>query len=130
MMAGLAAGIPARAAEIDQIPPVLMQNVTCMLDGLKSMKGFENPKFGYINRNGWYHPYVQYEYTEGSGWRLTIWFEAAKWERGTGEPERYLFETHLPGIRGPSEMKFDWGTTAVADRWHAKCAVDTVVTVG
>jgi len=127
---GLVAANPAHGAEVYDAPPILKQNVACMLNVLKSARGYTSPTLGYINSDGWYHPYVQYEYTEKSGWKLTIRFEAAKWERVAGEPERYLFTAHLPGIRAANERNADWGTDAITVEWHTKCAVDSAVTVG
>jgi hypothetical protein len=107
----------------------LNATVACMLDVLKATQGIEKPKIGQSDRDGWRHPYLQYNFRERTGWTITVTFEAFRertFDLKSGWSYTYSFTAMLPGLRGPGEEDLDWKTRVLSRAWRAKCNVIAV----
>jgi hypothetical protein len=46
----------------------LKQSAECMYEALKTIPGVSEPKIGYVTREGWTHPFLEYRADETNTW--------------------------------------------------------------
>jgi hypothetical protein len=106
------------------VPMPLKQRAECMYEVLKTMPGVSEPKLGYVTREGWSHPFLEYRADETNSWVQPTHFEAKR-----GDYDRYWFLALVPGIIDPRIGYFDIHVTnAVVEKWKTQCHVEVVVT--
>jgi len=105
------------------VPIPLKQPTECMYEVLKTMPGVREPKIGYVTREGWTHPFLEYRAEETNSWVQPTHFEAKR-----DDKDRYWFEALVPGIIDPRVGHFDIHVTdAVVEHWKTQCHVVVVV---
>jgi hypothetical protein len=105
------------------VPMQLKQRAECMYEVLKTMPGVSEPKIGYVTREGWTHPFLEYRAEETNSWVQPTHFEAKR-----DDQDRYRFEAIVPGIVDPRIGHFDIHVTdAVVEHWETQCHVEVVV---
>lgn len=128
---GILAAAPPSGTPRDNVPPSLRQTAACMLDVLKTTAGVASPKLGFSNSDSWVHPYLQYQYSDESGQKFVVRFDAQRSRRFDLDArwhDTYWFQAVLPGLMGPGErMPFDWGTREIARKWKTQCGATAIV---
>ena len=107
------------SAEIGRVPESLKKNADCMFEVLKAMPGVREPSIGYVTRQGWTHPYLEYRATEANSWVQPTRFEAQRGDHGN-----YTFLAILPGVLPHGASGLDNHVTfALMGKWKATCGV-------
>jgi hypothetical protein len=105
------------------VPMLLKQQAQCMYQTLKTMPGVSEPTLGYVTREGWTHPFLEYRAEEANSWVQPTHFEAKR-----ADHDRYYFLALVPGIVDPRVGYFDIHVTdAVVEKWKALCNVEVTV---
>ncbi len=108
--------------ETPDVSAPLKQHAECMYKVLKTMPGVSEPKIGYVTREGWTHPFLEYRAEETNRWVQPTHFEAR------ADNEKYWFEALVPGIIDPRVGHIDIHVTdAVVERWKTQCRVEVIV---
>lgn len=94
-----------------------------MYQVLKTTPGVTEPKLGYVTREGWTHPFLEYRAAETNSWVQPTRFEAMRRDDG-----RYWFEAIVPGVIDPRVGHLDIHVTeAVVEKWKTQCHVEVVI---
>jgi hypothetical protein len=116
---GTATEVPTDA-QVDGVPSALKRNADCMYKVLLKVPGISEAKLGYVTRNGWTTPFLEYRAEEKSSWVGPTHFEAQKVR------DTYVFEGLLPGV-GDLDTHV---TEVVVKRWSKQCQVVAMVVLG
>jgi hypothetical protein len=94
-----------------------------MYETLKTMPGVSGPTLGYVTREGWTYPFLEYRGEEANSWAQPTHFEAKR-----ADHDQYYFLALVPGIIDPRVGHFDIHVTdAVVEKWKARCNVKVTV---
>ena len=107
--------------QTSDVPPSLKQSADCMLEVLKTVPGVSEPKLGYVTREGWTHPFLEYRAAERTSWVQPTRFEARRSARGM------WFQAVLPGVVSPGLGLDIHVTDAVMKKWKTQCHIDAIV---
>ena len=106
-----------------EVPVPLKHSAECMYDVLKSMPGIREPRLGYVTREGWTHPFLEYRAEETNSWVQPTHFEAKRNDLGL-----YSFMALVPGMIDPRVGHLDIHVTdAVVEKWKAQCHVAILI---
>jgi hypothetical protein len=106
-------------AQVDKVPTTLKQDADCMYKVLRKTPGITEAKLGYVTRNGWTTPFLEYRADEGASRDIPIRFDAMKSDNGG-----YWFLAYRSGLGGLPDLHV---TDAVMKIWKTQCRVDANV---
>jgi hypothetical protein len=126
----------AQSASIYTISPKMRSDVACMYNELEKVPGIDRVKLGAVERQGWVYPYLEYRAAPDTGGYRPIIRFAAEQDCANElnystenfncmpRPGPYGFVIGLSGLTAVGMEPNDWGTSAIEERWRARCHVD------
>jgi hypothetical protein len=104
-------------AQQDVVPASVRENAECMFKVLQTIPGVSAPELGYVESQGWRHPFLEYRAAEENSWVQPFHFEARKNANGS-----VSFFGILPGIGPPGHLD-NHVTDTILEKWRTQCGV-------